>query len=1632
MHRTLKKSLSVVLSLLMVLSAFGGLSFTAAATMTKADDLPTFTFYVPETLYLNASDNKTIQYYVDRQQAVDGALTASNGDTSGWLYFYCEGATSVDSLSVDTSVATISLTNTSSSTGELKTLAQAGGSLKNAIAMNGVVLVPWTVTFTYNDNQYSATAYSVAYAPNRNVTADGVYGFDYNSKESCASGLIWIQGAQTTGQATYTDRDSSSSGRVVAYQNVSTATDSKYLDPLVNGINAHPNESRPSSYSTGTSPFTGATKSFLGCNCVKEDERDGNGDWVVHYDYNKTSAEIIVDTSRYTNTNQIPNLKLGFMVTDWANSNSRRNWYVSDATSAVTNPDNHDNASLVDDSSHDLFQHAYWRSDTDASRAYSGVYGTILRHSGGGTTPSMDNTYTDGENIDGDTDDEGLKYLEPISYAVSSGTHYRYFKYGLTGNKSSSWAMSIGIVNLKVTAVDKGSLRDLINEYVGTYMSDYYTTSSWNTYSTALQNAYRVLGNPAATADNISSAESSLATARNGLVRKTGSATVNHYNAAGTALLETETITFNYGDTVTVTPNEYAGYTYTSASPAELEVKNAKTGSLVWTLTYTPISYDIDFTLNGGSAEGLPASYTIESGAITLPTPTFENHIFTGWSGTDLTGEDNMTVTIPAGSTGDREYTAHWKLKTYTVTFLDDEGVVIGTPQIVEHGSDAVPPDDLTKASDATNHYVFDGWSGYTNITKNTYIQGLFTPVAHVYDQTNTDEAYLKSAATCTAKAQYYYSCVCGRKGTATFASGQPNGHTMTPYAANAATCTAAGNSAYWYCSVCEKYFSDENGTHEIAQNSWVIPASGHHYATPADADWTWTPDGDTYTVTVNVTCEQGDDTQTLTADVVLTDSQEGTHLTNGYNTFTATATIGNQTFTATRTDEFIATGHVWDYTGENVRYDWAADFTSCTATVPCKYCDETTTVNAQNITHTTTTVPACNEDGIETYVATFENAQLGSSATENLGRNASNHAGGTEVRDVVVANCHTNAYSGDTYCLGCGNKISDGVTGEKDMTKHDGATEVRNIVEANCHTNAYSGDTYCLGCGNKISDGVTGEKDMNRHDGEVKTRRVNEIAGTCMAEATWTLETYCDGCGTTLSSENKTGEKDMDNHVTDETVLLNAQPAGYTFTGYTGDTCCAACRSVITPGETIEKISIDTNGVVTTAKGVKADAEADPTMYEADQVAALNNKLDELAAALLIDNNDEAVHTIIGELDTLLRSMDVIIYYNVTFTVDGVPVDTQRVREGYNAEAPAQAAYINNDENHKRFSGWTGDYTNVQDNLTITATYEEEDHAWADGDITLAPTCSEKGTQDQACICGATNVKILEKDPNNHADYGTELINFVETTCKRDGYTGDTVCARCRAVLEPGASVSKETVAHTPGEPTETVNRAATCMLAGEKLVIVKCTVCEKTLSRTTETIDIDPDNHTGNNSVTRENVIPATCTDPGSCTEIVTCECGAELSRIDNKTLPIDPDAHLAGEPESEETLAPTCGAEGERTVTVKCTRCGETISRTTEAIPATGAHTMTFVPAKEATEDTDGYKEHWYCAECDGYYVDEAGMEPIDRRALRIPAISSAGHCLYCGEVHTGVFGSIIHIFHLIRYFFSLLSNLSRSGG
>ena len=73
-----------------------------------------------------------------------------------------------------------------------------------------------------------------------------------------------------------------------------------------------------------------------------------------------------------------------------------------------------------------------------------------------------------------------------------------------------------------------------------------------------------------------------------------------------------------------------------------------------------PISYNLTYNLNGGTATN-PASYTVESDAITLTNPTKTGYKFTGWSGTGLSGEANMTVTVPKGSMGNRAYTAHYQ-----------------------------------------------------------------------------------------------------------------------------------------------------------------------------------------------------------------------------------------------------------------------------------------------------------------------------------------------------------------------------------------------------------------------------------------------------------------------------------------------------------------------------------------------------------------------------------------------------------------------------------------------------------------------------------------------------------------------------------------------------------------------------------------------------------------------------------------------------------------------------------------------------------------------------------------------------------------------------------------------------------
>ena len=95
----------------------------------------------------------------------------------------------------------------------------------------------------------------------------------------------------------------------------------------------------------------------------------------------------------------------------------------------------------------------------------------------------------------------------------------------------------------------------------------------------------------------------------------------------------------------------------------------------------------------------------------------------------------------------------------------------------------------------------------------------------HSYTEKNTDAKYLKSAATCTAKAVYYYSCTCGEKGTETFESGETLAHTWETKWAN-------NDSKHWHeCTVCKTKGDEADHAFEwkIDKEATVTEAGAKH-----------------------------------------------------------------------------------------------------------------------------------------------------------------------------------------------------------------------------------------------------------------------------------------------------------------------------------------------------------------------------------------------------------------------------------------------------------------------------------------------------------------------------------------------------------------------------------------------------------------------------------------------------------------------------------------------------------------------------------------------------------------------------------------------------------------------------------
>ena len=138
-------------------------------------------------------------------------------------------------------------------------------------------------------------------------------------------------------------------------------------------------------------------------------------------------------------------------------------------------------------------------------------------------------------------------------------------------------------------------------------------------------------------------------------------------------------ITQAYGTPIIAPANPTKpGCTFTGWNPELPAAMPAE--NLTVTAQWSPDIYAITYNLDGGTASGNPDFYTVESSTITLNPPTRTGYTFIGWSGTDLSGSDNLTVTIPTGSIGNRSYTAHWSLNTYSITYDLDGGTAFGNP----------------------------------------------------------------------------------------------------------------------------------------------------------------------------------------------------------------------------------------------------------------------------------------------------------------------------------------------------------------------------------------------------------------------------------------------------------------------------------------------------------------------------------------------------------------------------------------------------------------------------------------------------------------------------------------------------------------------------------------------------------------------------------------------------------------------------------------------------------------------------------------------------------------------------------------------------------------------------------------
>ena len=150
---------------------------------------------------------------------------------------------------------------------------------------------------------------------------------------------------------------------------------------------------------------------------------------------------------------------------------------------------------------------------------------------------------------------------------------------------------------------------------------------------------------------------------------------------------------------------EFAGWTLDGSGMlpfTPLIIYPGTTGDLHYKAEWRLAEYTITMDLDGGSGQE-KVVYTITDEDFELPTPTRNGYEFVGWTGERITTPQTR-VKIPKGSTGNKAYTANWKVIRYTITLVTNGGAVIASIRYTVEDSVTLPiPPDRPG-------YEFSGW----------------------------------------------------------------------------------------------------------------------------------------------------------------------------------------------------------------------------------------------------------------------------------------------------------------------------------------------------------------------------------------------------------------------------------------------------------------------------------------------------------------------------------------------------------------------------------------------------------------------------------------------------------------------------------------------------------------------------------------------------------------------------------------------------------------------------------------------------------------------------------------------------------------------------------------------------------